>query len=102
MSPRKIRQEKQHYTPEYRDEAVNLVESQPHRPIGEIAAELGLKEKTLAHWCRRRRKSGSASTPPLNETERAELERLRKENVRLQMEREILKKATAFFARESE
>jgi len=68
--------------------------------MSHVARDLGLSHVTLGKWVR------LATAPPvvdgLSEDERAELVRLRRENRQLQMERDILKKATAFFARQSE
>jgi len=85
------------YTPEFKAEAVRLVQT-TDRPIKAIAKSLGVTAKTLHEWLRALRPA-----PPerLTEDERSELQRLRRENTQLQMERDILKKATAFFARES-
>jgi transposase len=63
-----------------------------------MALELGINYATLRSWVQQ------AESPPgerLNETERAELRRLRSEVRELRLEREILKKATAFFAKHS-
>lgn len=106
MSPRKTRARREHHTPEFRAEALKAVERQPERTIAEIASELGIPKGTLADWHnkahKRKRAAEATGVAPLSETERAELERLRKDNARLRVEREILKKATAFFANESE
>lgn len=106
MSPRKTRATRERRTPEFREEALRAVERQPERSIAEIAADLGIPTGTLADWHRkagkRKRAAEATGVAPLSETERAELERLRKDNERLRMEREILKKATAFFANESD
>ena len=86
------------YTAEFKAEALRIVE-QSSESLGRIAKDLGMTEKTLHAWVKATR-----PTPrePLNESERAELERLRRDNRRLQMERDILKKATAFFAKYGE
>jgi|SRR6185503_3992710 len=99
---------RQHRTPEFRAEALKLLESSPERTVAEVAKELGIPKGTLADWSIRahRRKQAAEvdgrGDAPLGEVERAELVRLRAENVRLHLEREILKKATAFFVKESE
>lgn len=85
------------YTPEFKAEAIRLVQT-TERPIKEIAKSLGVTAKTLHDWLRALR---PAPIERLTEDERSELHRLRRENAQLQMERDILKKATAFFARES-
>jgi len=94
------------HTPEFRDEALKAVAARPDRTIAQVAEELGIPNGTLAHWHaqaqKRKRAAAAEEAPPLSETERAELERLRRDNARLRTEREILKKATAFFASESD
>jgi transposase len=86
------------YTPEFKAEAVRLVQTSD-RPITEIAAHLGVTAKSLHEWINALRPD-----PPkrLTGDERSELQALRRENTQLRMERDILKKATAFFARESQ
>jgi len=83
------------YTAEFKAEALRAVEQSSERSR-KIAADVGVTAKTLHQWVK-------ASRPeprePLTEDERSELQRLRGENRRLQMERDILKKATAFFAK---
>ena len=84
------------YSDEYRRSAVAMVEQQGYTNA-QAARELGINGNLLRKW---RAKYGQKSGSSLGETEQQELERLRKENRRLQMERDILKKATAFFANE--
>jgi transposase len=68
-----------------------------------VARELGVPRQMMAAWLKRAAKlSPSLQTEPLTSDEREELKRLRRDNERLRMEREILKKAAAFFAKESE
>jgi transposase len=90
----------QTYTEEFKREAIKLVTEQGYA-IAEAARSLGIPENLLGKW-KRRSESGRASAGEgsLNGDERAELQRLRAENKRLLMEREILKKAAAFFANE--
>ena len=92
------RRKHRRYSPEFRAEAIRLVEHTDDA-VSTIARELGVNEATLRHWVTRAR---PAPREPLTEDERSELGRLRRENRQLQMERDILKKATAFFARQSE
>jgi transposase len=77
---------------------VRLVQSS-EASIATIAQQLGIGKATLCRWIEVGR---PAPREPLTETERVELQRLRRENLQLRMERDILKKATAFFARHSE
>ncbi len=90
------------FTPEFKVQAVQLVTEQG-KSIAEVARDLDLSESLLRGWKTalaaggERAFPGHGNPPALEE----ELRRLRAENKRLQMERDILKKATAFFARES-
>ena len=94
-------QARKKYTQEYKDEAVELVISSG-RPIAEIARDLGINEGTLANWVNTARKSGKVKEKPLDTDERARLRELEEENRRLKMERDFLKKAAAWFARENQ
>ena len=94
-------QARKKYTQEYKDEAVELVISSG-RPIAEIARNLGINEGTLANWVNMAKKSGKLKEKPLGTDERAELRELREENRRLRMERDFLKKAAAWFAKENQ
>jgi transposase len=91
------------YTTEFKQEAVRLLNSDP-RSGREIARELGVQQAMLYRWQRELQggpKAIGSAAEALSASEREELRRLRKENDQLRMEREILKKATAFFAKES-
>jgi transposase len=90
---------RQSYTGEFKREAVKMVEA-GQRPA-EVARLLGVSEQTLNNWRKAAADgklvvSGKVITPAL-----MELSRLRAENQRLKMENEILKKAAAYFAKES-
>jgi transposase len=87
------------YTAEFKAEAVRLVE-QTGRPATVIARELGVHPEVLGRW---RRAAAAAPAPRGAATESLEDEnrRLRRENATLREEREILKKATAYFANAS-
>jgi len=91
---------KQEYTAEFKELAVKRVKS--GQSAGAVAKDLGLIEQTLRNWVK------AAVAGRLNSTggkvvtaEQMELSRLRAENIRLKRENEILKKATAYFARET-
>jgi transposase len=73
------------------------------RPLAQIARELGVHHKTLGGWVaqERRRRAQAADPEAVSESEREELRRLRKEVSELRMEREILRKAAAYFASET-
>src|SRR3954462_2103303 len=60
------------------------------KPIAQVARELGINEGTLGSWCARERRRRDDGNAALSESERAELERLRKENVELRMQRDVL------------
>lgn len=92
------RRRRRKFSPEFKAEAVRLVESS-EAPIQTIAEQLGIGKGTLSRWTAAAR---PAPREGLSEDERSELARLRRENLQLKMERDILKKATAFFARQSE
>lgn len=87
------------YTLEFKQEAVRLV--QAGRSCVSAAKELGIASQTLDSWIKltRNGKLGAVGSKPIS-AEQMELSRLRAENTRLKMERDILKKATAYFARE--
>lgn len=89
------------YSPEFRQGAVRLV-LEEGRVAEHVSRELGIAHSTLSEWLKRAREEakGTASGA-LNAEEKQELLRLRKQVRQLEMEKEILKKATAFFARES-
>jgi transposase len=88
------------FTKEFRDEAVRLALTSG-RNRREVAQDLGIGLSTLRHWLDRRRER-EIDDPPEERQEdmAAELKRLRRENEILRQEREILKRATAFFAKE--
>ena len=88
------------YTPEFKAEAVGLVVSSG-RPAAEIARELGVNEGTLTNWVNMAKKRGDIKEKPLTADERAELKELREELRRVKMERDLLKKAAAWFASQS-
>jgi transposase len=89
------------YQPEFRDAAVEMVRT-GNKPIAVVARDLGINEGTLGNWVAAdRRVRGEQPADKLNETERQELLRLRRDNAQLRMEKEILKKAAAFFVTES-
>ena len=89
------------FTKEFKAEAVRLCKV-GDRSIGQIAKELDLTETALRAWIKRADvDEGQGPAGALTTAEREELGRLRREVKRLEMEREILKKATAFFAKES-
>ena len=88
------------YPAEFKEEAVRLARSSG-KPVAQIARDLGVSFESLRHWVKQAAVD-EGSREGLTTDERAELAKLRRENQTLRQEREILKKAAAFFARESE
>jgi transposase len=87
------------YPPAFRRQAVELIRS--GTPLKQVAAGLGVSEQTLRNW-RRQGDVDAGRAEGLTTDEREELRRLRRDVRRLEQEREILKKAAAFFARETD
>lgn len=89
------------YTADFKSQAAALAES---LGVAGAARKLGISAKTLANWVRApspdKQAAGSVQRRPISELE-AEVSRLRSENATLRQERDFLKKATAFFAKES-
>jgi len=90
------------FSEEFKRDAVELVRT-TGKPVAVIARDLGVGESSLGYWLTqdRKRRGDTAEQAPLSVDERAELRRLRKRVVELEMEREILKRATAFWVKES-
>ncbi|MBN1609271.1 MAG: transposase [Polyangiaceae bacterium] len=97
MVKKKNRRGRRKFTTEFKAEAVRLVEV-GGKSIPQVARELDLTESSLRNWVEQAR---SEKQGGLTADERMELTRLRREVKRLEMEREILKKATAFFVKEN-
>ena len=92
------------FTLEYKQDAVKLVTEQGYSRQ-KAADSLGISLSAITTWVRQESPIGDskeAKSVTLNLSERSELERLRKDNQRLLMERDILKKAAVFFAKENE
>jgi transposase len=96
-----MKQAQKKYTLEFKEEAIKLVEEQGYRQA-EAAARLGICPKNLSRWIHTQRlREQETGKPVQRRIETQELQQLKKENKRLHLEREILKKAAAFFAREN-
>jgi transposase len=91
------RRHRRKFTDEFKSETVKLIR-ESGRSVGSVAMELDLTETAVRNWVKKAEAAGSADL--LSPDERAELRRLRKENQELRMEKEILRKATVFFAKE--
>lgn len=91
---------KQDYTAEFKELAVKRVTD--GQRLATVAKELGLVEQTLRNWVKAA-KAGKLNPPGAKSVtpEQMELSRVRAENARLRMENEILKKATAYFAKDA-
>lgn len=97
----KKRRPRRQFSDEFKAGAVRLV-LEEGKSIFQVAKDLDLTHSALRVWVERAKADGGKSrTGTLLTAEREELARLRRENRQLKMEREILKKAAAFFARES-
>jgi len=89
------------YPPEFRAEAVRLIRSSG-KPLSQISKDLGVSEQSLRVWIKQADLDEGRRGDGLTTSELEELRRLRRENRVLREEREILKKAAAFFARETD
>jgi transposase len=94
------------YPEEFRRDAVELVRSSPGRTIREVGRELGVNHETLRNWvnaAKRAEQAGGGSSErdgQVSTDEREELRRLRKKVAELELEKEILRKAAQYFAKE--
>ncbi len=88
------------YPPEFRAEAIRLARTS-RKPHAQIARELGMTDETLRLWLKQADLDEGKRSDGLTRDEQEELRRLRRENRILREEREILKKAAAFFAQET-
>lgn len=87
------------FTDEFKRDAVAMVVDEGHK-IVDVATRLGVGEGTLGNWVRQER-TNRGERAGLTTSEKAELAELRRENTRLRMERDLLKRATAFWVKES-
>jgi transposase len=87
------------FTDEFKRDAVALVIDEGRKVI-DVAGSLGVGEGTLGNWVRQARVD-RGERAGVTTSERTELAELRKENARLRMERDLLKRATAFWVKES-
>lgn len=100
-SSRKQKRKRRNFTPEYKADVVRLCRSGTES-IAEVSRRLELTETTVRNWVRQAEVDEAGGTQEaLTTREREELMQLRRDVKRLKMEREILKKAAAFFAKES-
>ena len=92
-----VKKKRRKHTKEFKEEAVRLISEEGYS-YAEAGRNLGVNPNLLSRW--KREFEGIELDPGSAAAMQAELKRLRKENKRLKMEREILKKAAAFFAKE--
>jgi transposase-like protein len=95
---KKQRRQRRSFSPEYKTEAVGIVKAgeKTGTSIGQVAKNLDLTESALRKWVEAHDEGGR-----IPESDQAELHRLRREVQQLRMERDFLKKAAAFFAKET-
>lgn len=92
----------QQYTDEQKQQAIQIA-LQSDKSVCQVAQDLGINQTTLCRWVRQARVDAQphcAPGAPLTTDERQELARLRRQVKQLEMERDFLKKAAAFFARD--
>jgi transposase len=91
------------YPEQFRRDAVELLRSSG-RPLRQVARELGVNHETMRSWvatAKRAEQQGTAAAePPLDTADRRELDRLRSRVAELELEKDILRKAAAYFAKE--
>ncbi len=96
------KKKRRRFTAEFKAAAAELV-IDGGKTIAEVARQLGISETSVNRWVAQARVDAAGpSSEKLMTSEREELARLRRENKRLKMERDFLKKATVFFAKESQ
>lgn len=95
------RRKRRKFTPEQKADAVGMVRASSN--LSKVARDLDLTETSLRHWVKQAEiDEGRGPERALTTEEREELRRLRRENRILEMERDFLKKAAAFFAKEQD
>jgi transposase len=99
MAGKKPRQRRS-FTPEFKAEVVALVR-QRGNTAGSVAREMGLTDSAVREWVRQAERDEGTRSDGLTSAERAEMAQLRKELREAREERDILKRAVAFFARET-
>jgi len=88
---------RRHFSEAFKQEAVRLA-GMPGQSLGRLAAELDVRTDTLRRWQRQYGSTGAAA--PAAATDASELQRLRREVEQLRLERDFLKKAAVFFAKD--
>jgi transposase len=98
MADSQSRRSRRRFTDDFKQQAVRLV-LEEGKSVSAVARELDLTPSALGNWVKRKEADRTKGRTGLTTAEREELARLRKENRILQEERDILKKAAAFFAK---
>jgi transposase len=88
------------FTPEFKAEIVQLCQ-RGDRSIGQVARDFDLTETAVREWVRQAERDAGTGDGGLTSAERQEMSALRRENQRLRQDVEILKRATAFFVKET-
>jgi transposase len=97
-----VPEKRRKFDDDFRAGAVRIVKESPGKSIAQIARELGINEGTLGNWVARDREADQAKAPgALSESERVELQRLRREVAELAMERDVLKRSVALWVKEA-
>ncbi len=99
MEEQRAHRSRRKFSDEFKRDAVEIVRS-TDKSIAEVARELGIYDSSLGNWVRQDR-IDRGERQGLSSDEQTELVELRRENARLRMERELLKRAVAFWVRES-
>ena len=100
VGKKRSRRPRRAFTPEFKAEIVELCQ-RADRTVGQIAKDFELTETAVRQWVKQADLDAGTRSDGLSSDEREELARLRRENRRLQQDVDILKRATAFFARET-
>ena len=93
-------QKRKHYSLEFKHSAINLA-LDTDDPIIETARALGIKETTLHTWIKNRSKLSEKSSIQSENSSETEISRLKRELIQVKLERDLLKKAAAYFAQEA-
>ncbi len=99
MEEQQAQRRRRRFSDEFKRDAVEIVRSSD-KSIAEVARELGIYDSSLGNWVRQDQ-IDRGEREGLTSDEQQELSELRRENARLRMERELLKRAVAFWVRES-
>ncbi len=96
------KQQRRDFTNEFKNDAIKLVTEEGYS-CSQVGRRLGVHHTNISRWVRKHRNKleNQSQIPSSSQDLKAEVKRLKKENQRLLVEREILKKAAAFFAKES-